>query len=435
MTTDPNRARLARPWAAATLLVLVVGAAAIWYLSSPRGTSQALRSAPADPNLVRRGEYLVRAGDCASCHSARGQPGFAGGVGLATPFGTIYSSNITPDPQTGIGNWSADDLWRALHLGVGGQGEFLYPAFPYPNYTKVTRSDSDAIYAYLRSLPAAHVANRDNQLRFPYNQRRLLWFWRLLYFSPASWHDAGEHSAQWNRGAYLVEGLGHCDACHANRNLLGATETSTGLSGGQIPIMNWYAPSLLGNSEAGLKNWPRDDLKTLLSTGVSARAAIFGPMAQVVQESLQYLTPEDLDAITVFLQENSARLPDTQASEAGADGAQTGDSFRGKKLYEDHCQQCHQANGEGVPGVYPPLAHNRALVMTSAVNPIRVVLLGGFTPVTGSNQRPYGMPPFAQALSEAEIADVVSYIRNAWGNHASIVNSADVDRYRDAPLD
>ena len=246
---------------------------------------------------LERGAYLARAGDCMACHTARGGQPYAGGRAIATPFGAVVAPNITPDPQTGIGDWSADDFWRALHNGRGRDGRFLYPAFPYTSYTKVNREDSDAIYTWLQSVAPVQQQNREHALRFPYNQRWLLAGWRALYFRPGVFEPSPGQPAQWNRGAYLVQGLGHCAACHSSRNALGATAVRGDLSGGLIPISNWYAPALTPEAATGLGDWQTADLAALLKTGVSARSAVYGPMAEVVAQSLQYLSDADVQAI------------------------------------------------------------------------------------------------------------------------------------------
>lgn len=420
---------------AGLLVLLVLALAFIWQ----RGTREEFIASPSSPggaDELARGQYLAAAGDCMACHTLRGGTPYAGGRAIATPFGTIYTPNITQDVATGIGTYSADDLWRALHNGIGKDGRFLYPAFPFTNYTKVTRADSDALYAYLRTLAPKRAPARAPELRFPYNQRLLLVVWRALYFTPGQWQPDAARSPAWNRGAYLAQALGHCDACHADRNLLGATDSALGLSGGQIPIMNWYAPSLLGASEAGLKDWPEDDLVSLLRTGVSARATIFGPMAEVVEDSLQYLDTHDLEALATYLKD--APLPShepLQTNDSEAVLAEAPARARGAAIYREHCSDCHGEDGQGVARIYPPLAGNRAILMSSPTNPIRIVLMGGFGPVTAGNPRPYGMPPFAQELHNQEIAEVVSYIRSSWGNHASPVTSVEVDRYQGAPFD
>jgi mono/diheme cytochrome c family protein len=378
---------------------------------------------------VAQGKYLALAGNCMGCHTQRGGAQYAGGRPIATPFGTIYSPNLTQDKTSGLGNWSADDFWRALHNGKSRDGSFLYPAFPYTNYTRMTRPDSDAMYAYFKTLAPVAQENRPNTLRFPYNQRPLLAAWRVLYFTPGTQVVDASQSVVWNRGAYLVEGLGHCSACHASRTTLGGSRG--GLDGGLIPVLDWYAPSLTSSSEAGLGDWQPSHIVDLLKTGISPRGAVFGPMAEVVGASLQHLSTPDLQAMAGYLKS----LPQTSEPAVPPVVLDERTQQLGSKLYEQHCVSCHQANGKGIPPHYPPLAGNRAITMASPINPIRMVLNGGFPPSTGGNPRPYGMPPFAAVLSDTEVAAVVSYTRATWGNARAPVTAFDVARNRAIPGD
>ncbi|NYE60976.1 mono/diheme cytochrome c family protein [Duganella sp. 1224] len=410
--------------AAAAALVLL----ALQFRRPPASTPSAATAAlPADERIAR-GAYLAKAGDCMSCHTARGGQPYAGGRALQTPFGAVIAPNITADQHTGIGAWTRDDFWRALHHGQSRDGRLLYPAFPYTNYTRITRDDADALYAYLQTVPAVIQANQPHQLRFPYNLQIALAAWRVLYFKPAVFLPETGQSLDWNRGAYLVQGLGHCSACHSARNPLGATEGET-LSGGMIPAQGWYAPAL--NTRA---DWEPVHLAALLKTGVSPRAAVFGPMAEVVRESLQYLDDSDIHAITVYLKALPA-APRPATFERDSAPEAVGFLAAGGKLYEKHCAACHGADGAGKPPVDPPLAGNQALTMTNAVNPIRIVLNGGFAPATAGNPRPHSMPPFGHALNDTEVAQIVSYLRSAWGNNAPPVSGKDVNRYRAVPLD
>ncbi|MEO8766955.1 MAG: cytochrome c, partial [Nitrosospira sp.] len=242
-----------------------------------------------------RGAYLARAGNCMGCHTAQGGRPYAGGRSLSTPFGTFISPNITPDRATGIGHWSEQDFWKALHEGKSRDGRPLYPAFPYTEYTKITREDSDVIFAHLQTLAPVAQNNPPNKINFPYNFQPLLSLWRAVYFKPGVYQPETTKSQEWNRGAYLVQGLGHCNACHAERNPLGATG-GVKLGGGQIMGSNWYAPSLTSNLEAGSANWPIEEIIQLLTTGISPRSAASGPMAEVVRQSLQHLSKEDARA-------------------------------------------------------------------------------------------------------------------------------------------
>ena len=376
---------------------------------------------------VKRGEYLARAGNCLGCHTARGGAPYAGGLAVRTPFGTVMSSNLTPDRKTGIGAWTPAHFWRAVHNGRSKDGRLLYPAFPYPSYTQITREDSDAIFAYLTSLTAVEQPNRPHALRFPYNTQAAIAVWRALFFKPESFTADASKPPEWNRGAYLVHGLGHCVACHSPRNALGATSDKLELSGGLIPMLGWYAPSLTSAAEAGVGDWDANDVVALLKTGVSPRASVMGPMAEVVFRSTQYLADDDLRAMAVYLK----ALPQTAAATRnGAHGVAGDEAKRGAKVYEEHCADCHGERGEGASGAYPALAGNRAVTMGVSANVVRVVLSGGYLPATAGNPRPYGMPPFAHVLDDASIAAVVSYIRGAWGNRADPVSQLEVMKSR-----
>jgi mono/diheme cytochrome c family protein len=387
-----------------------------------------------DHALVVKGEYLAQAGDCIACHTKPGGALFAGGRALPTPFGTIYSSNITPDPTTGIGNWSADDFYKTMHEGRFPDGGLLYPVMPYASYTKVTRADSDAIFAYLRSVPAVNHPDRPNDFEFPYNNRQLILGWRTLYFSEGEYQPDTSKSAEWNRGAYLVEGLGHCAMCHSPINALGGTSESEAFHGGLIPMQSWYAPSLTSNKEAGLGEWSIDEIVGLLRTGVSHRGAVYGPMAEVTFNSMQYLNDADVRAMAIYLKSLAADSAPANTSNIPAPEGSLLMSL-GQTVYQARCAVCHVSDGRGMPPDYPPLAGNPSIQMESAVNPIRMVLNGGFPPGTVGNPEPYGMPPFAQTLSDDDVAAVVTYIRAAWGNRGTAVSASQANALRKAPLD
>jgi mono/diheme cytochrome c family protein len=381
-----------------------------------------------------RGEYLARAGNCMGCHTARGGEQYAGGRPISTPFGVIYSSNLTPD-ETGLGKWTKDDFWRAIHNGKSKNGSFLYPAFPYPNYTKVTRADADALFAYFQTQTPVKQENQEHDLRFPYNQRILLAFWRTLYFSPGEFQPQAGQTAEWNRGAYLVQGLGHCSACHTSRNALGGSIAEGQLGGGMIPMQNWYASALTADKEIGLGEWEEKDVADLLKTGVSQRGAVFGPMAEVVSTSLQHLSPSDIQSMAIYLKSVPA-TGNAQVKSRRVAAAENTDVLKlGAKVYEQQCATCHGADGKGAPPAYPPLAGNRSLAAEVAMNPVRLVLNGGYPPGTAGNPRPYGMPPFGTTLSDEEVAAVVSYIRASWGNQGEPIFTEYVTRLRGTPAE
>lgn len=398
---------------------------------SPLAAHQA--AAPATPEVLARGRYLARVGNCAACHTTRGGPPYAGGAGVPTPFGLVQAPNLTPHADNGLGAWTAAQFWRAMHNGRSRDGRLLYPAFPYPNYTHVTREDSDAIFAYLQSLEPVDSARAPHALRFPFNTQAALAVWRALFFRPgqagvlAQQADTPQQTAQRNRGAYLVQGLGHCAACHTPRNAWGAPVARANLGGGLIPGSNWYAPALDVQTEAGLAGWPRDEALALLRTGVSSRASVSGPMAEVVFHSLQHWSEADLQAMVAYLQ----ALPQRQVPAASAPAPTAAALQRGQKTYERHCLDCHGRQGEGRPGAFPALAGNRAVLLEEPSNLVQVVLRGGYAPATAGNPRPFGMPPFMQTLGDAEIADVLTFIRSAWGNQAGKVDTIAVHRVRE----
>jgi mono/diheme cytochrome c family protein len=385
--------------------------------------------------LAEQGLYLARAGDCIACHTKPGGKLFAGGLAMSTPFGTLYSPNITQDASTGIGRWSEDSFRAMMHTGRTPDGGLLYPAMPFGSYTKVTRADSDAIYAYLRTVPAVREANRPNDLRFPYDNRSLILGWRTLFFNEGTYAPDATKSVEWNRGAYLVGGLGHCAMCHSAMNAFGGNSQSKAFQGGLIPMQDWYAPSLTSNREAGLGDWSLADISHYLRTGISHEGAAYGPMAEVIYDSLQYLTPGDADDMALYLKSLAEGAPQDEAEPAVP--APEGSLLMnfGKIVYATHCATCHGAAGRGMPPDYPPLAGNQSIQMDEAVNPIRMVLNGGFPPGTAGNPMPYGMPPFAQTLSDDEVAAVVTYIRGAWGNHGNVVAARQANELRAVPLE
>ncbi|PLP99449.1 alcohol dehydrogenase [Cupriavidus pauculus] len=393
-----------------------------------KGARGAAALSPASQIIVK-GEYLARAGDCVACHTEPNNPPFAGGRAMATPFGSLFVPNITPDDETGIGQWTADDFYRMMHTGVSRDGNLLYPAMPFASYTKVTREDSDAIYAYLMSVPPVKRKNHPHELRFPFNKRELLIGWRALYFKEGEFQPDPKQSVQWNRGAYLVQGLGHCAMCHTAINALGGSSESKEFEGGMIPNQNWYAPSLTSNREAGLGNWPLQDIVDLLQVGVSHRATVYGPMAEVVYNSLQYMTDEDVQAMAVYLQALPQR--DTEPPPSSQEHlVQPAVMENGRKIYQQQCVMCHAEDGKGHPPSFPPLAGNQSITMASPVNAIRMVLNGGYAPGTKKNPRPHGMPPFSHALDDEQAAAVVTYIRVAWGNTGTPVAPPQVNALR-----
>lgn len=422
-----------------SLIVLVLLALAGWWWlrgashpATPTSAGTVDATTLKDPALIAKGAYLAVAGDCASCHTEQGGVRFAGGRVLPTPFGNIPAPNITPDRATGLGDWTFEDFWRALHSGKGRQGELLYPVFSYTSFTKVSRDDALALFAYFQSLPPVHQPAKPLGLSFPYSVRSSLSAWRALYFHEGEFQPDASKSAEWNRGAYLVQGLGHCNECHAPRDALGGTQANPSLVGGQMPSQNWYAPDLSTQANGGLDGWTGQDIVDLLKTGQSARGTAFGPMAEVVSQSTQHMREDDLRAIATYLQS----LPPRPEMPAGQSALDTRLILKqGAEVYAKRCADCHGSDGKGVARIYPALDGNSSVNEPTGINAIRAVLLGGFAPVTAGNPRPYSMPPFAQQLSDSEVAAVVTYIRQSWSNRASPMLERDVIKYRHTPVD
>lgn len=393
----------------------------------------------ASADLVKRGEYLARVGDCVACHTADKSRPFAGGLPIGTPFGTLYTPNITPDPGTGIGRWTDADFLRAMQEGIGKEGEHLYPAFPYTEYTRVAESDLLAIRAYLKTLAPIHYTPPRSDLNFPFNQRWLMFFWKLFNFHEGRFVPDPKQSPQWNRGAYLVEGLAHCEECHTPRNFMQGLQSSDRLSG-EVQA-GWRAFNITPDKAGGIGNWSDDDLVHYLATGVApGRANAAGPMADVVANSTQYMTPDDLRSIGVYLRSVPAvaggqtrardqwghpaddvkRLRGTHVT--GVDGAQ---------LFVANCATCHHWTGQGIGGAaplaYPSLIHNSAVGAADAGN-LAMVILHGVNRQT--KDADVMMPGFGGELNDEQIAALTNYVTQHFGNPKVTVTAADIAKLR-----
>ena len=380
----------------------------------------ATATAEGTQSIAQRGAYLAAAGDCVSCHTADAGKPFAGGYRINTPFGDLLAPNITPDPDTGIGRWSAEDFYRALHEGVNRHGQDMYPAMPYTFYTRVTRADSDAIFAYLQTVPAVRNAVEVNHLNFPFNQRWTMAGWRELFFTEGTFAPDARKSASWNRGAYLVEGLGHCSACHSPRDVLGGIEQKHQYTGADID--GWFAPNLSSNLHVGLGSWTAQEIATYLKTGARpGTTTAFGPMAEVVHNSTSQLTDGDLAAMGEYLKSLPPESP-LRAVRAVPQQSQV----RGASLYMDHCSACHQAKGRGMTGIFPPLAGNGAVIARDPGNVLQAILKG--IPMRNGY---VAMPSFASQLDDQQVADLANYVRTSWGNTAvASATAADAAKLR-----
>jgi mono/diheme cytochrome c family protein len=352
---------------------------------------------------VQRGKYLVDAADCVACHTAEKGTPFAGGRGIETPFGTIYSPNLTPDRQTGLGAWSDEDFYIAMHFGVAPDGQLLYPAFPYPYFTKVTRDDVMAMRAFLNTLAPAKNQRPPNELIWPLNHRVFMRGWNWMFFKPDEFVPNPRKSAEWNRGAYLVEGPGHCGACHTPKNALGADKTIERFQGGRL--QNWFIPKIDNDPRGGLGSWTVDDIVEYLMTGRNARSGATGLMAEVVANSTSKLNDDDLRAIAVYVKDVGAKPSNAprQAEQAVVDA--------GKAIFADSCSGCHQAQGEGVERMFLALAHNAIVQSADPTTIIRIIIEGAQTVPTQARPTPSSMPAYNWKLSDEQIAAVVTFVR------------------------
>jgi mono/diheme cytochrome c family protein len=399
----------------------------------------AVAGAPAsitDP--VARGEYLARAADCIACHTVAGREPFAGGVAFKMPFGTIYSSNITADKDTGIGAWSDDDFVRALHAGVGKKGEPLYPAFPYTSYTELSREDILAIKAYLFSVPVAHAPAKANELSFPFNQRWGLSFWNALFLRKERFQSAQGKSAAWNRGAYLATALGHCNECHTPRNLLYALKHDRELAG--EVLQGWKAYNITSDEIYGIGSWTNQQLSDYLSKGhATGRGAASGPMGEVVENSLQYLTQEDVAALGTYLREvrpqqgeAGSELNDhpplalaATADTPGADELARED--RGRQLFAGDCTGCHLWNGQGRQNEAAALLGTQAVNDPEARNLTQIILQGSRLRTAHSEGF---MPSFGLAYSDAQVAALGNFVLAHFGGKQGKLTSEDIAKRR-----
>jgi len=377
------------------------------------------------PEDIARGKALTDAGDCASCHTADPAKPFAGGKRIDTPFGAIYSPNLTPDRDTGLGAWSDDEFYRALRFGVAPDGSRYYPAFPYPNFTKLTRQDILAIRAYLATLTAVRNTPRAPELRWPLNYRLVMRGWNWLFFKPGILMPDQQKSAEWNRGRYLVEGAGHCGACHTPKNMFGADKSGQAYGGNRVAGM--FAPRLDAAERSGLKSWSVEDITEYLQSGRNGRSHAGELMSEVVVNSTSKMSDADVRAIAVYLKDLPAGAPEPKVTPPPS-----AQMAAGEKLYNGACIACHEDDGSGAPRVYPPLPDNANLQSADASSTLRIILDGAQTVTTPRAPNKGSMPGYAAKMTDQQIADVTNYIRNAWGNAAPLVTADQVAKARRA---
>jgi mono/diheme cytochrome c family protein len=382
---------------------------------------------------VEQGRYLVQAANCISCHTAKDGVRFAGGRAFETPYrflGSLYSSNITPDRETGLGTWTEEDFIRAMRFGVAPGGKHLFPAFPYPSFTKLATADLQAIYAYLRTLPAVHAVAPENS--FWFRQRWVMVLWNALFFKATEIGSQPGQSDAWNRGHYLVEALGHCGACHTPRNLLLAERSDAFLTGGlQIDGVEpgksraWSAPNLT-SAESGLAKWSVEDLQKYLKTGNSRRAGAFGPMNEVIGNSLQYLTDSDVAAVAAYIKSIPANKESPQQTLSAAERS------AGQALYDKHCEECHLSTGRGGFRKAPAVAGSAVVQAPNAASLVNVIVYG----TTPAKELPSAfdawedMPGFKDKMTDSQVAELADFLRVNWGNRGGRVSATSVAAQR-----
>ncbi len=379
---------------------------------------------PQEFTLIERGRYLAILSDCSSCHTVPGgsQP-FAGGRPIETPFGNIVAPNITPDLETGIGSWSEDQFDAAVRKGMRRDGSRLYPAMPYNAYTKMSRDDVLAIRAYLNTVAPVHNAVVANTLPFPFNIRAAMRVWNTLYFTEGDFHPDPKQSVEWNRGAYLVDGPGHCGACHTPKTFLGGDKTDQYLKGGYL--QGWSAPDITNDARLGMGTWSKQDLISYLKSGHNRVTAATGPMGEVVTLSTAHMTDPDLDAIATYLKSlpgkanGGSPLPATDPAMAA-----------GAAIYRDQCSACHGLNGKGVAELFPSIADSSMVRSDDPTTSIRIILRGARSVGTSAQPTAAGMPSYGWQLNDDEVAAVLTYIRNNWGGAAGAVSAGQVSKVR-----
>jgi mono/diheme cytochrome c family protein len=409
----------------------IVGSASyVFYDISMHAGDKGAPAGPITATLIARGEYLTRAADCAACHNAPNGKPFAGGLPFKLPFGTIYSTNITADRETGIGTWSDDDFVRALHRGIAPGGRYLYPAFPYTSFTAMSRDDALAIKAYLFSLPPQQVANKENDLSFPFNQRLGMAFWNLAFLSDRRFAPDPAQSAAVNRGAYLATALGHCGQCHTPRNLAYGLESDRAFAG--EVLQGWDAYNVTSDKSSGIGAWSDAQLASFLSSAhAQGRGSAAGPMAEAVEHSLQYLTSEDIGALVAYLRTVAAQADSHEVNTAapgGSSSATASGNELGRHVFEGACVNCHEYNGDGRQTVYASLTGSRSVADPDGANMTQIMLNGAKYRIKDQN---IFMPPFGAAYSNAELAAVANYAIAHFGGKMGRVTPEDIAKRRE----
>jgi mono/diheme cytochrome c family protein len=417
--------------------VLVAGLGTAWFVTrTPASPFDGLSQSRASADLVGRGEYLARASDCAACHSLPDRPAFTGGLEMPTPMGAIFATNITPDKRAGIGSYSLADFDRAMRHGVARDGHRLYPAMPYPSYAKLNDDDIRALYAFfMASVPASSVPNRKSEIPWPLSIRWPLAMWNAVFLDTTPYRAKSDKDAQWNRGAYLVQGAGHCGSCHTARGIAmnekALDESNPSYLAGAL-IDNWFAPSLRKDTNGGLGRWSEAEITQFLKSGRNRHAVVFGSMTDVINNSTQFMTDADLQAVSHYL----ASLPgdpqkDGEPWKYAAAGNWSGPASAGARSYAAKCSFCHGSDGRGQGQWIPPLAGSAASMAKENASSINATLNGSARVVVRGMPDSYRMPPFRNQLSDQEAADLLTFIRTSWGNSGGPVTADDVKKLRE----
>lgn len=390
-------------------------------------TGAAAAQDPQSSDRIARGRYLAVLGDCSGCHTAPGRQSYAGGLALDTPFGKIVAPNITPDGDTGIGNWTDDEFISAVREGRGHNGERLYPAMPYPAYTKLTDEDVRDLRAYFATVEPVKNKVISNQLPFPFNIRASLLVWNALNFTSGRYQANPQKSAEWNRGAYIVKGPAHCGTCHTPKTILGGDKNDAPLAG--ATLQGWFAPNITANSQKGIGRWSKDELVQYLKTGSNAWTLASGPMAEAVSHSTSQMSDQDVAAIATYLKDNGTG--DAAAKPAPL-AASDPVMKAGAAIYKDSCAVCHKDSGMGEAALFPRLAGSALVQSDDPITLAHVVLHGSRAVSTAAAPTAPAMPAFDWRLNDAQLAAVVTYIRNNWGNAAAAISSSDIAAQRAA---
>ncbi|CAI8950468.1 Alcohol dehydrogenase (quinone), cytochrome c subunit [Pseudomonas marginalis] len=429
-----NNRRFVRTAGWLALPCLVAAALLAWYVTrQPASPFEQEQAASVDPAQVSRGEYVARLSDCVACHSLPGKAPFAGGLEMATPLGAIHATNITPDRTHGIGTYSLADFDRAVRHGVAPGGRRLYPAMPYPSYAKLSDDDIRAMYAFfMQGVQPANEPNIPSDIPWPLNLRWPIALWNGLFAPTATYAAKPNQDARWNRGAYIVQGPGHCGSCHTPRGLAfnekALDESGKPFLAGAL-LDGWYAPSLRQAPNTGLGRWSEAQIVQFLKTGRNAHAVVYGSMTEAFNNSTQFMEDADLAAIARYLKSLPGD-PQRDGTPWQYVAADTRQDVPGAHTYATRCASCHGLDGKGQPEWMPPLAGATSALARESASAINITLNGSQRVVAAGVPDAYRMPAFREQLSDAEIAQVLTYVRSTWGNHGEAIDAKAVGKLR-----